>query len=237
MPLALLLLAALAAQPSKAPAPASSDVPEPLRELMGIPYVNDQVLDENGRWTFFAKLDAVADSPGLNCSGFVYAATRRLLHRELTVTEAKRDRLGDSGPDSALGEDWDFGWDLLMNLSEGLERKILLPEGPKEAGLDVARTEKGFVADDGAAWEKLLPQIKEGRVYLASIIRNKHGRLEHGHVAFLVRDGAGKVWLYQTLPRGRSHRLNLTSEGGLARLKGMFGKGVRMFLLEVVPAP
>ncbi|HEY3446246.1 MAG TPA: hypothetical protein VGK67_07765 [Myxococcales bacterium] len=233
---ALILLAALAAQP-KAPAPAPTDVPEPLRELMGLPYVNDEVLDENGRWTFFAKPETVADSPGLNCSGFVYAATGRLLHRTLTVAQAKRDRLGDSGPGSKLGEDWDFGWDLLMNLSDGLERRILLPEGPKEAGLDVARTEKGFVADDTAAWKKLLPQIKEGRVYLASIIRQKHGRLEHGHVAFLVRDGAGRVWLYQTLPHGKSHRLNLTSEGGLGRLKGMFGMGVRMFLLEVVPAP
>lgn len=233
---ALLLLVALAAQP-EAPAPAPPDVPEALRDLMGIPYVNDEVLDESGRWTFFAKPETVADSPGLNCSGFVYAAAQRLLHKKLTVAEAKRDRLGDSGPGSKLGEDWDFGWDLLMNLSEGLERRILLPEGPKPAGLDVASTEKGFVADDAAAWKKVLPQVKAGRLYLASIIRHKHGRLEHGHVAFLVRDEAGRVWLYQTLPHGKSHRLNLTSEGGLRRLGGMFGKGVRLFLLEVEPAP
>ena len=232
---ALVLLAALAAQP-KAPAP-SSDVPEALRELMGLPYADDEVLDESGRWTYFAKPDAVAESPGLNCSGFVYAAAQRLLNRRLAIAEAKRDRLGDSGPGSKYGEDWDFGWDLLMNLSEGLERRIVEPEGPKKVEPDAARTEKGFVADDAAAWKKLLPQIKAGKLYLASIIRHKHGRLEYGHVAFLLRDGAGSAWLYQTLPHGKSHRLDLTSEGGLNRLKGMFGSGVRMFLLEVEPAP
>jgi hypothetical protein len=54
-------------------------------------------------------------------------------------------------------------------------------------------------------------------------------------VVLLLKDVAGRAWLYQTLPKGHSHRLDISSAGGLTRMQGMFGKGVRILLVEVEP--
>lgn len=214
---------------STAPAP---DATAELTPLLGIPYVNDEVLDERGRWTYFARQEETAPGPGLNCSGFVVSATRRLLRDSRTLDESKRDRLGDSGPDAGLGEDWDFGWDLVMNLSEGHPRRVVLPEGVEDVDSQDARTKRGFPVDDPVAWKKVLPRLRRGVVYLASLSR-KAKRLEHHHVALLLKDASGRVWFYQTLPKGRSHRLDLTSPKGFERMQGMFGAAVKVLLVEV----
>lgn len=213
---------------------ASVDAAPAVSDLLGIPYVDDAVLDERGRWTFFEHPDRTAKSPGLNCSGLVTAAARRLLGRAPTLAEATRDRLGDSGADAPSGKDWDFGYDLVMNLSEGLPRRALLPDGAQGVESGDGRTLRGFATGDAEAWRKVLPGIVAGRLYLASLSR-KGKRLEHHHVALVLRDEVGRVWLYQTLPKGRAHRLELTSEQGLRRVRESFA-GTSVLLLEVEPA-
>jgi hypothetical protein len=54
-------------------------------------------------------------------------------------------------------------------------------------------------------------------------------------VALLLRDEAGGLGFYQTLPGGRVHRLDLTTPEGLDRLCVMFGPGERILILEVQP--
>jgi hypothetical protein len=153
------------------------------------------------------------------------------------LAEATRDRLGDSGDDAPFGKDWDFGFDLVLNLSDGLPRTALLPAHDQAVdGLDGQRL-RGFAFDDVAAWKQVLPRIVTGRVYLASLSRPTAKGLQHYHVALLVRDLAGKVWFYQTLPKGRSHRLEVTSPAGFATLQSMFGRGISLLLVEVQPAP
>jgi len=221
-----------------APAPAPTLAREPTAELLGllgIQYVDDAALDEKGRWTFFAHPEKTAPSPGLNCSGFVMAAAQRVLDCKLTLAEATRDRLGDSGDGAPLGKDWDFGWDLVMNLSEGHSRAVVLPQGNQEIEGGDGRSMRGFAIDDAKAWKKVLSRLRTDRIYLASLSRvRKH--LEHHHVAMILKDAAGKVWFYQTLPKGKSHRLDLTSTKGFDRMQGMFGKGIRILILEVEPA-
>ena len=51
-----------------------------------------------------------------------------------------------------------------------------------------------------------------------------------------MRVPGGRLVLYQTLPEGQVHRLVLSSEAGLARLRRMFGPGERLLLLEVEPS-
>jgi hypothetical protein len=206
-----------------------------IQDLLGIPYVPDGALDEQGRWTLFSRQDLVLRHPGLNCSGLTIALAQRLLGPRSTLERATRDRLGDSGKNSRLGQDWDFGWDLVLNLSDGLARTVLLPSGP--GGIEGDGTSlRGFASDDASAWTRLLPRLRSDRVYLATLSRERPGhRVQHYHTAVLLRDGKGAVWFYQTLPEGLSHRLNLSSSRGMERMQGMFGSGKRILVLEVEP--
>jgi len=206
-----------------------------LRSLLGIPYVEDAGLDEQGRWVRFAHPDQSLPRPGLNCSGFLVAATRRLLGFTGTLAAAGRDRLGDSGPGSTGGPDWDFGWDLVLNLSEGRARHWMLPEGDLPAPGASARALSGFRVQDRAAWAQLSARWQPGHVYLATFQRGWGPRLRHHHVALLLKDEAGVLGFYQTLPGGRVHRLALDVPEGLDRLCTMFGPGERILILEVQP--
>lgn len=227
--LASLVLAATPMAPS-------NDFTPTVKDLLGIPYVHDGALDEHGRWTFFAHPDKLASGPGLNCSGLVVAAARRLLARTVPLADATRDRLGDSGPDSPLGQDWDFGWDLVMNLSEGLPRRALLPDGPRALEGETGGTLLGFSITDARAWAKVLPRLRTDRVVLATLSRmGKH--LEHHHVAFVLRDAGGRIWFYQTMPKGLSHRIEISSAAGFERLGHMFESRIRVLLVEVEPRP
>ncbi|WLT32481.1 hypothetical protein [Geothrix sp. PMB-07] len=70
---------------------------------------------------------------------------------------------------------------------------------------------------------------------MATLMRGSGLRLRHHHVALLLREGAAGLGFYQTLPRGRVHRLALDSTEGLDRLCAMFGPGERILILEVQP--
>lgn len=204
-----------------------------LADLLGVPYLVDGVQDERGRWTTFADPGRILDGPGLNCSGFLLAAARRLLGYHGTPAEAGRDRRGDSGPDAASGPDWDFGWDLVLNLSEGRPRQWLPPD--REAAEGDAREAHGFAVQDAGTWRDIRSRMRSDRVYLAAFLRRRTGTQKYHHVALLLKDPGGSVWLYQTLPRGRVHRLCLSTPAGFASLCRMFGPAERIRILEVAP--
>jgi hypothetical protein len=253
--LSLLVLcppAAQAASPGAAiPAPAGLfppgvNVDSPpdilLPRFLGIPYRPDGAIDAAGRYTLFADPSRRFDSPGLNCSGLTLAASRFLLRRNFTLAEVMRDRQKDSGPGSPHGQDWDFGWDLLMNISEGFARSLLLPGGQR---LDPAKADafspRGFDLQDEATWRELPSRLKPGYVYLLSF--NVEGRrkgygLAHYHVGFIHVAPDGKAWLYQTTGRGKAaNRRDLNSPKGVASFRRAFantGKHRRMlWVLEV----
>jgi hypothetical protein len=215
---------------------ATTDLTPCVRDLLRIPYLADGALDAQGHWTLFSRPDQLLQQPGLNCSGLTIALAQRLLGRDITLAEATRDRLGDSGREARLGPNWDFAWDLVLNLSEGLPRRVILPEGDGPVNGD-GRSLRGFSLDDASLWTGILPRLRTDRVYLASLSRDRPGgRVQHYHAAILLKDPGGRVWFYQTLPEGRSHRLDLCSPEGLQRMLGMFGKGKRILILEVEPA-
>lgn len=197
-----------------------------LDGYLGLPYRDDGALDERGRYTLFADPTRTFDTPGLNCSGFVTAASRDLLSRPVTLETAKRDRQGNSGKGAPLGEDWDFGFDLILNLTDGLPRRAVLPGGravdPRTATGETAR---GFPIADRAAWADVLAQMQPGRVYFASISRpvKKPGyKLLHYHVAVIVPDASGRAWCYHATPKSGVHRMDLRAPEGLALFQGEF---------------
>ncbi len=226
-----------AAQSAQSPAPAFLE-PD---ALLGLPYRNDGAIDENGRNTLFANPQATFVAPGLNCSGFVLAAARAVFNANLTLEQAKIDRLNDSGPESPLGQDWDFGLDLILNISEGRPRRVLMPDGPLPLPADAdGQTLRGFALDDPNAWKRILPQMRPGHVYLASISKpaaRKGYVLLHYHVGLAIPDRQGHVWWYHSTPGSGVHRLDLNSPQGMAvfnkEFTGPKASKKRILLLEV----
>lgn len=223
----LLMLAglALAAGPEGRPAGPR------LASLLGVPYVDDAVTDARGRTVTFRAPGVPLARPGLNCSGFVVAAARALWAWPGSPSDAARDRAGDSGRTAARGEDWDFGYDLALNLTEGRPRHWIVAEG-EAPDTTPALGLRGWPVRSGTDWARACAGIPTGGAGVAVFLRVREGRLHFHHVGLLARDG-GRTWFYQTLPHGRVHRLDPLTESGQARLARMFGPGERMVVLAV----
>lgn len=209
---------------------------------LGIPYRDDGALDSEGRFTTFEDPSRIFPTPGLNCSGLVLSVSRFLYDRNWTLDEVMRDPQGNSGPTSPLGKDWDFGLDLILNISAGTARRVLMPDGKEHKvesfdGLNA----RGFDLHDRAAWRAVLGQMTVGRVYLGSINKatKKEGyRVLHYHVVLMLPDGKGNVWLYHATPRSNVHKMNMSSPKGMGRFMSQFTgareDGKRIIVLESV---
>lgn len=213
--------------------------------FLDIPYRTDGTVDETGAYTTFADRSRRFSTPGLNCSGLVLGMSRFLLGRNITLDEAVRDRHGDSGPGAPGGEDWDFGWDLIMNISEGLPRRWLLP-GMKVAGTEgsTGSTHPGYVIQSDATWRELPGRFHPGRLYLLSL--TDHGRLkgyglQHYHVGLVLVASGGEAWFYQTTGKGAvANRRDLKSMNGVKSFRRSFadnGKTKKTVLVLEVDLP
>lgn len=193
---------------------------------VGIAYRDDGALDSRGYFTTFSDQTKIFDTPGLNCSGLVVSVSRFLFNRNWTLDEVTRDRQGNSGADSPSGKDWDFGWDLIFNVSEGSSRRVIMPD-PGSYSLESSDgvSLRGFDLHDVSAWQKVLPQMRPGRLYLGSISTQGRGRgakVLHYHVVLLLPDERGGVQLYHATRRSRVHKININSPQGLNRFLSQF---------------
>ncbi|MBF0480081.1 MAG: hypothetical protein HQK81_00370 [Desulfovibrionaceae bacterium] len=209
----------------------------------GIPYRDDGTLDEQGRYTLFERPDQIFQTPGLNCSGFVLSLSRYLLGRNIGLAQAAHDRLGDSGPDSPLGKDWDFGWDLIWNIASlAANPRILSPPGAPDAaqGNDGA-TQRGFALSDAAAWGAALGQMRPGTMVLGSVSKTTPGGPRHYHVVLILPARDGRVLLYHATPKTGVHRLEISHPDGLRFFIEEMQRGAskKMILLleAALPAP
>lgn len=229
--------------PKHPPIPAGVNLPNPkatpeqiLESLVGIPYRIDGTTDEFGNYTLFAQPNKRFASPGLNCSGLVLTASRLLLRTNFTLHEVMVDRLNDSYQGAPLGHDWDFGWDLIMNISENFPRTLLLPgnktmdpaksTGSMPHGFDLAKKE---------TWHELLPRFQKNHVYLVSWkqkVKNPGYDWAHYHVGLIHKNSKGDVWLYQTTRQGKTaNRRNLASAEGMQSFMKSFARpGVPRYL-------
>lgn len=231
----VVLLVALGAAAAQA-----ADLTAKADQLLGIPYRADGVRDEAGRWTLFEHPEQTFPTPGLNCSGLEYSLMRLIAPSGLPARQAGRDRLGDSGLACAMGQDWDFGFDLILNLSEGMPRRWLLPESRQVTSQDSGKTSQGFPLGDQSAWKKAFSQLGPNEACLVSFSqtgRRKGYTLQHYHVGVLLPDGSGGRWLYQALPKSGVTKLNLSDPAGMARFQGMFSGGDKRVLLLGVTLP
>lgn len=192
-----------------------------------IPYREDGALDDRGYFTTFADPEVPFETPGLNCSGLVVSVGRFLFNKNWKLEEITRDRQGNSGPGSAMGKDWDFGWDLIMNMSEGRQRKVVMPDqGQYSVEKADGSTLRGFDLHDTEAWRRVIAKMRPGHLYLGSIskpTRTPGYKLLHYHVVLILPDGKGHVYLYHATHRSNVHRIDIASSRGLGRLMSQFG--------------
>ena len=224
--------------------PARPKTPQSVLPLfIGIPYRLDGVINDDGQYALFNAPDTSLATPGLNCSGMVLAASRIILDTNFPVAAMVRDREGDSGPAAPYGHDWDFGFDLVMNISEGFSRRVLLPPGAAVPDALTGKTAPSFDPHAPGFTDALLPQVTEGLLYLVSFSRHRAPdappRL-HYHTGVIVRDG-NAVWVYSTTRNsGRVIRHNLATPDGLARFRDSFkntpGSYKRLTVLAVLIA-
>jgi hypothetical protein len=203
-----------------------TDPIEVANTYLGIAYRDDGALDAQGHFTTFAHPDRLYDTPGLNCSGFVVSVSRFLFNKNWTLAQVTKDRLGDSGPNSPLGKDWDFGWNLILNLTDGRPRRVVMPDG-RDYPIEGANgaTLRGFSLHDQAAWRKILRQMHFGHAYLASISKSEKDRgypVLHYHVVLMLPDSHGGIWLYHATRRSHVHKMNLATPQGMGRFMSEF---------------
>ena len=214
---------------------------EILAGFLGVPFREDGVIDEHGNFTLFSRPDTVFKEPGLNCSGFMLSASRLLLRKNIPLAAAARDRMGDSGAGAALGRDWDFGWDVVLNTTQGMERKLLLPDGAvadPAAGSGLAPL--GFELHSPKTWQELPGRIRRNHLYFVSFSRTTKQRgysLLHYHVGILVR-ASDKDWhLYHSVKTSGVVRENMGNEQSLAKFlhtnRNVGDTNKHMFIVEV----
>jgi cell wall-associated NlpC family hydrolase len=231
-------------EPRPAAHRAASEPGALLHAFVGIPYRNDGVVNDAGRYATFQEPAKSLSTPGLNCSGFVLEASRRLLGAHIPLVDAVRDRLGDSGSGSPLGKDWDFGWDLVLNISEGHARALLLPNGKQADPGPLSGSIQGFDLHSPKTWKELPGRLRPGFLYLFSFNKpsNRKGYTrQHYHVGLVWTSPQGNIWYYHSTPasRGVIRRDLATNEGRASFLRSFANTGAirKMFAIIEVQLP
>ncbi|MDR3203971.1 MAG: hypothetical protein LBV23_04400, partial [Deltaproteobacteria bacterium] len=205
----------------------SLSLEERLESLIKLPFRPDGVVSDDGRWTTWAAPLNTIKTPGFNCSGYVLEAVRLLTWKDLTLEAAKYDIEGDSGPDSPLGADWDFGLDLIRNLTGGSD-EVLIPQPQRENKIivDASQRPLGWGVDvNGPEFEELLKSLRPDSYYLFAVSkperRFKSG-LSYYHVGLIHAASDGAIWVYQCTLRAKVHRINVAEKRGLTLLRRYF---------------
>lgn len=210
----------------------------------GLPYRADGALDESGRWTTWADPTKEFTSAGLNCSGLTAAISNTIWGYPLSLDNAKRDRLNDSGPHAPMGQDWDFGLDLILNLTDDLPRQ-LIPNPYAQQDID-----SGFwsaidlrgVDVDSPAFPEILNQLQPEHLYYFVVSRPDikfAGGISFYHVGLILKDG-DNIWMYHATAKGGVYRVNLAGESGITWFRRYYGaspRGPKFIQLVEVPLP
>jgi len=220
---------------------------ESLNRFLGTPFRADGALNQAGQWTTFNHPDQISELPGFNCSGFTVAAARELLGRNFNLSEVSRDRRGDSGPGAELGQDWDFGLDIILNLAEDYPHHFLPePENPDQPPLIPLRPGRALgwgVSLHGPEFEALLERLRPGNFAFFTFSK-PDGRFPAGvsyyHVGVILPEPP-HIWLYHSTLGAKTNRVDLASTEDLARLRRHFKPLTngerRVFMVEVSPPP
>ncbi|MDR1677842.1 MAG: hypothetical protein LBS44_05555 [Deltaproteobacteria bacterium] len=208
------------------PYPEGADRETVLQVFMSLPYREDGVVTDDGRWATWNAPDHTLTGPGFNCSGYLLEVIRHLSHRNISLNEANFDRGGDSGPDSEYGLDWDYGLDIILNLSGANFSQLIPPSPDNTHQINSKGRPEGLGLDiNGPDFPAMMQSLEPDNIYLFAISkpdRRFKGGLSYYHVGMLHTDKAGNIWVYQSTKRTGVHRLNLNNPGGIATIRRYF---------------
>lgn len=150
----------------------SFDIPSQAMEpekvfymFKGIPYRSDGVLNKEAEFTKFANRNQNFSTPGLNCSGLVVSAFRYITGNNIKLDNAIKDINQDSE-----STDWDYGYDLILTLSKGYDRRVIMPYNKKSfIKNSTGSTLRGFEIGDISAWEDIFKKMKTNKLYMFTI--------------------------------------------------------------------
>jgi hypothetical protein len=225
--------------------PEKAGAKEILAAFMGLPFRIDGTVNDDGAFATWGDQAKTFRSPGLNCSGFTAAAGRFLFGRNFRLDDLRRDRQSDSGPDSPLGKDWDFGLDVALNLAEGYFLRYLPEPVAPTFSLNAANRPVGWGLNlHSSEFSDLLKEFEPDRLYVFVVSkpdRRFKGGLSYYHLGLALADREGGVWLYHATARAGVHRINLAGGGGLLTLRRYFppvkGGGERRILFIELALP
>lgn len=198
-----------------------------VAKLIGTPYRTDGVRNKLGQYTQFGDTTRIFDTPGLNCSGLVVEIARISLGRDIAIDDVMAMRPENAHLHAKNGPDWDFGWRLIMNISDGLPRRVLMPGNKTVSAADIITDAPiGYAISAPETWTELPNRLTAGHLYLISF--NTTGRRAgyntiHYHVGAIYVDENATPWLYQTTSNGGAvNRRNLATPDGQASFQSAF---------------
>lgn len=209
-----------------------------LEPFLGIKYRNDGTTNINEEYTLFANTSKIYKKAGLNCSGFVLTAMKQLLGKNITIAEAKIDTNQNSGVNSPMGQDWDFGRDLIQNIAkdysyEYISKRDINPNSLTGDGIDIY---------DLKAWKFVFEKIKKNRIYLLAFSKNstlKGYKTIYHHVGIIIKDSNRNIWLYHATQKNGVHRVWLNYDRNMRPFAKEFKKDInknrKVLILEVSP--
>ena len=198
-------------------------------DYRGIAYRADGATNAAGEFVTFNRPKLVFATPGLNCSGFLLDFARKAFGQHLTIEAAKVDRLSDSGPGADWGQDWDFGRDLVLNITAGNSIYAVLPSSHKERLWKDGLPLRGFDIHNRDLLEEVIAGLNPGDLYFVVISKPWRKkipyRLLHYHVGLLI-PADGEVFFYHASKLSGTHGYAISNSKGLDRFQYQFRKSV-----------
>lgn len=153
------------------------------------------------------------------------AFARLALNAPYPLAEVVKDRLNDSGANAAWGEDWDFGRDLILNLTEGRKVYAVNPQGYNGKIWSDGLPLTGFSLHNQGMLDEVLSRLKAGQLYFVVVSKpwrkKKPYRLLHYHVGlFIPVDDA--VYFYHSSKLSGTHGYIISSSQGRRRFQYQF---------------
>lgn len=207
-----------------------------LEPLLGIKYRVDGTTNIKEEYTLFSNPKNIYKKAGFNCSGFVLAGSRQLLGKSITINDAKKDTNQNSSPASPLGEDWDFGRDLILNIASSYSHRFLNYDT-----IDTnSSTGDGIDINDSVAWHDLFKQMKKENIYLMTFSKptsQKGYKYLYYHVGIIIKDDNDNIWLYHATQNSGVHKVWLDYDKNMTPFKKEYPdnltKGKKALILEL----
>lgn len=207
-----------------------------LEPLLDIKYRKDGTTNMEEQYTLFADQSKRYKKAGLNCSGFVFTAIKRLFGESIPIDSVLKDINQNSGKNSPLGEDWDFGRDLILNIAHKYKHRFL-----NEGEIDTSSsTSDGVKTNDVEGWKKIFKQIKKDNIYLATFskpVKIKNYKVLYYHVGIIIKDNNKNIWLYHSTPIDGVHRTWLDYDKNMTPFNKEYKKhpdyDKRVLILEI----